>query len=434
MFPTPAPQSFWWKMGISTPEPSFPTITSTLHTYETKVSNSPLLHTEPDKPLLQTKTNHLVDTLTKFATKEYLQDPYSFKATRFQKMNDPSPLTFRTHPNTILPPTLNLTAQSPSTIPTPTPPLPHPVIINHDSKITPPKTTRPSRRYHQRRTNQIAKHFTPILSQEENRAHALLTSTTLNNSRIISDSYGFKVNYEISKYKNAQNILLSYSKLKYNNRIFTSTYHDLCPSHISDSSMALGPLLGLGLKFCVQPPRPSSSAIKHSMTKFKCDVRLKFTFAGEFKRTITVKKIYVKSDWKPNVGSKTLQKMINLFQDTLINKRKAICSHNSATNLTKAQENILNTLCNNKNIFILQCDKNLGPGVMEKSLYIKEILKQHLQDKVKTYRLLSNREELSRITAVRTRLVKIVKGKLSLKEEIDYFRLNLSSDKPIFSP
>ena len=71
---------------------------------------------------------------------------------------------------------------------------------------------------------------------------------------------------------------------------------------------------------------------------------------------------------------------------------------------------------------------------MEKSLYIKEILKQHLQDKVKTYRLLSNREELSRITAVRTRLAKIVKGKLSLKEEIDYFRLNLSSDKPIFSP
>ena len=70
---------------------------------------------------------------------------------------------------------------------------------------------------------------------------------------------------------------------------------------------------------------------------------------------------------------------------------------------------------------------------MTKSCYIKEVLKQHLQDKDKTYRLLSEREALSRIVAVRIRVQKIVEGNLPLNES-DYFRLHLSSKKPFRDP
>ena len=49
------------------------------------------------------------------------------------------------------------------------------------------------------------------------------------------------------------------------------------------------------------------------MTKFRRDERLKFTFADEFKNPFTAKKIYVKSVWQPDPGSKELEATIDLF-------------------------------------------------------------------------------------------------------------------------
>ena len=49
-----------------------------------------------------------------------------------------------------------------------------------------------------------------------------------------------------------------------------------------------------------------------------------------------------------------------------------------ATNLSKTQLYLLKTLRSDKNSIILNCDKNLGPTIIERERYTELILKEHL--------------------------------------------------------
>ena len=60
-------------------------------------------------------------------------------------------------------------------------------------------------------------------------------------------------------------------------------------------------------------------------------------------------------------------------------------------NLSNLQKTHLNILCSNKDFVILSADKNLGPAIMERDLYIKNILDGHLLS-FGTYRQLTEKQ------------------------------------------
>ena len=50
--------------------------------------------------------------------------------------------------------------------------------------------------------------------------------------------------------------------------------------HKTKPPPALGNLLGLGLKFCIQTKKPSETKLIEGIKRFKRDIRLKHKFAG----------------------------------------------------------------------------------------------------------------------------------------------------------
>ena len=142
----------------------------------------------------------------------------------------------------------------------------------------------------------------------------------------------------------------------------------------------------------------------------------------------------IKSDWKPDPGSNQHKSTMKLFKITLVSTRYNIRrQRKAATDLTKKQEDILNSIQNNNDIIIVNCDNNLRPAVMCHKTYIKEIIYQHLQDKTKTYRIMIDHEDLSRLNVISIRLIKIFTNKLHTnkihKKDNNYFTHSLSDNK-----
>ena len=75
-------------------------------------------------------------------------------------------------------------------------------------------------------------------------------------------------------------------------------YHNLCKKE--KPPPALGNLLGLGLKFCIQDKKPSEESLQIGIKRFKRDIRLKHSFAGQLPDSEGYNpKIYIKSKYNP---------------------------------------------------------------------------------------------------------------------------------------
>ena len=143
---------------------------------------------------------------------------------------------------------------------------------------------------------------------------------------------------------------------------------------------------------------------------------------------LTSKKIYVKSDWQPKPGPPALENLLSLFESNLTRARNKSSFRKPATNLTTSQLSIMSSIKKDPNLIVLMCDKGLGPAVMIRSTYISEMLRQHLQDKHKTYKKMSEREATSRLSAIKIRISKITENNLPLHEN-KYFQLSLQSQE-----
>ena len=142
----------------------------------------------------------------------------------------------------------------------------------------------------------------------------------------------------MNRWDNARGVIQNMKVNEYNNRPSTMTYHDLRPPEvISASPLQFGKLLGLGLKFCLQEERPKESALDECMSRFKRDVRLKYTFAGCPKTEQCHKKIYVKSSWQPDSASKLVEECMLDFENDIRKERAVARARPKATNLSKYQ-------------------------------------------------------------------------------------------------
>lgn len=156
-------------------------------------------------------------------------------------------------------------------------------------------------------------------------------------------------------------------------------------------------LIGLGLNFC---PTPTNTTAAFDSARFRRDIYTKYFFSGS--QSTFVPKLYIRTNWQPNdneIHSQIISRTNNFLHAInaiFLNKK---CS----TNLIPSQELLLKYLKNNELYYIMKCDKNMGPAIIERAAYIKIALQEHLSDK-KTYLFLQPEQQQVYIDTAKQRI------------------------------
>ena len=128
-----------------------------------------------------------------------------------------------------------------------------------------------------------------------------------------------------------------------------------------------------------------------SLSHFERDFSLKVFFAGDTKESSSVNtKLRVKSTWIAPLPPKEIDTRIMRFCQAI---RTSFIKRTRVSNLSTAQQSLLNAIKQNPKITIASADKNLGPVGLNTKQYIEWGLK-HLQDK-STYKTVSEEQALS---------------------------------------
>ena len=188
-------------------------------------------------------------------------------------------------------------------------------------------------------------------------------------------------------------------------------YHNLCES--TKPPTGTERLLWLGLKFCIQKPLPKPALDSHFERLIR-SVRIHHLFASQIKSNqITLAngqvinleedddynpKIYIpNTDFQPKDAPAEVELAILQFKEGLANLISQ--NHPKRThNLPRQSRFLLKELGRNRHFIIVPTDKNLGPAIMERSVYKRRCLQDHLLDK-KTYRQLSQEDARHTLSA-----------------------------------
>ena len=174
------------------------------------------------------------------------------------------------------------------------------------------------------------------------------------------------------------------------------TFHNLCDDQAAQKHYRS--LLGLGMKF-IPTPFYTTKDISRTMVRLYRDMKLKAYFANipldedeEFD-----KKIYIPSEWDPKHWMVPVEVTYRFHKlrrelEALFLKRRG------TSNLLPIQRKSLHALRQQHSTIVVDCDKNLGPCLIDRETYITRTL-AHLQDR-HTYLPLTQiqvRQEVSRV-------------------------------------
>ena len=138
---------------------------------------------------------------------------------------------------------------------------------------------------------------------------------------------------------------------------------------------------------------------------------VKAFFASETERKAPP--LYIKSGWTPPAEQQNHEiiERCNTFNNTI----KQHCEHNqrsNPSNLLPSQQTALERLSRNLDFVIVPSDKNLGPCVLERNLYISRALDDHLLNK-NTYRQLSRDSALRQMKVIKRLLKRFINTEFS---------------------
>ena len=173
--------------------------------------------------------------------------------------------------------------------------------------------------------------------------------------------------------------------------------HNLCGS---TTNLPIGTkrLLGLGLNYCIKKPYPDNN-IEETIDKFIRDIRSTHYWNNiheddPLNQRKYIPKLYIKSDhWEPKAASPEVEEAVSTFVDRLTQEHHKYHKRWSKPNLTKQQFQLLKYLKNNDLLIVVPSDKNLGPVIMERSVYIRRCLDGFLNLPTQ-YERLQNKEHI----------------------------------------
>ena len=249
-------------------------------------------------------------------------------------------------------------------------------------RTTRPKSRRVRRRFRLRLLNQerrqkaaqARKEEVAIKNQEEQAIQAIENEIRL--------SFGFVADINKSDRHNAAIRLATMPTWWYFHRPVHMAFHDITTTIKPPAN--LRSLLGLGLKF-VPTPRFTNSDLTETLSRFERNLLVKAWLADQEPadedpdREPYDPKIYIPSGWTPNPWDvpRAIHRRLRRFRaaiEPLFAKRRG------RPNLLPHQRRALVALMRQQALLVVQCDKNLGPAIIEVRTYVERVLNEHLLD------------------------------------------------------
>ena len=239
--------------------------------------------------------------------------------------------------------------------------------------------------------------------------------------------YGFLADSTKSVGENTRILLEKMTPHEYYTRPGNMAFHNLCTTAKPPPGTAA--LLGLGLKYCIESPRPYQD-LDSSLHRFRRDMRLHCCFNLDAttnkdestKEEEYIPRLYIPSKWQPPLAPTRFEFTFDDFDKVLTDERRSL-PWTRRFNLTPSQRHVLSELTKRPDLIVLPTDKNLGPCVIERKIYIEQVLKEHLLQQ-KNYERLSPEIAKIELQKQRTAFLSVYtkyKHTLPTKAEATYF-------------
>ena len=184
-----------------------------------------------------------------------------------------------------------------------------------------------------------------------------------------------------------------FSLFEYSHRPSNLAFHDLTTT--LNPPMNVRSLLGMGLKFIPTPRQRTSIADLLSektgtFARLDRSIRLKCFFIAQDPLNPNNRdddynpRMYLRSKWEPPDWAvpRALQQRLSSFQDAIVDSvRKKVPI---PSNLMRHQRHALDQLRSQSQLLVVNCNKNLGPAVIEREEYIRMAFRDHFSDR-RTY-------------------------------------------------
>ena len=159
-------------------------------------------------------------------------------------------------------------------------------------------------------------------------------------------------------------------------------------------------LLGLGLNFCLQA-RQTTACIREQCDRFRRDMFIKMFFAGSSDDDSDFDpRFHIRSEWEPpeKLIKAEFRNRVDNFLTTIQSKfRRRVVR----TNLLRHQSTLLQAIRHSPNHIVFPADKNLGPAIVERRMYITKAFDEHLSNPA-AYQQLTKQEAQQKILSIKT--------------------------------
>jgi len=189
------------------------------------------------------------------------------------------------------------------------------------------------------------------------------------------DLFGFVANPRWSTFRNLVAVIADMPSWLYFDRPSNTAFHNLT----IDKKLPPGTraLLGLGLGFC-PTPRHSTTLSSIDMQRFRANLKLRMFFnSGE---DTPVPKLYIRSNWEPPNREFTPEFIDRIFAFQQSVQATITPRSTCRSNLLRLQRLAFTKLRHDNTLHVFKTDKNLGPAIIEKEIYIRRALDEHLSD------------------------------------------------------
>ena len=190
--------------------------------------------------------------------------------------------------------------------------------------------------------------------------------------------YGFVADPALPLWKNIEDRIGSMDVTEFEARPTNMACHNLLRRNKLPPGTTQ--LLGHGLIFCVKPAS-TNDMITNTFRRLSKDVRRMYALREEKEGGDYIPAIYIKSKYVFDPASEEIEDAMSKFKADVKKKivelqRRRI--KNPKCNLTPACMSLMQFLKDNDIYIVIQGDKNLGPCIMERELYIYKAFEEHL--------------------------------------------------------
>ena len=177
--------------------------------------------------------------------------------------------------------------------------------------------------------------------------------------------------------------------------------HNLCTDLQPPANYRL--LLGLGLNFCPRPRLTTFNISEHT-ARFRRDLYLKMYFAHMPREQAPT--LYARSTWSPDPA--LIDAELRARTSHFLSRLAMIFTRpRSPPSLLPCQRHLINLLKTSNTLMVVMTDKNLGPAIIERHVYIRRCFTDHLQDTT-TYQFLTTPQADGRIKAIKQQLIRFI--------------------------